>query len=345
MTDKKNITKDIACAIVIIKELTNRPLKYIVSKDNLLSKETFVFIGKTTFNRAIRELIRLRVLERIQNGYKVNYDNIENAVYKLNNYDKNYLSLNEIEDRLKSSTVLTREEINNILPELTIPQIDNLILNLLSSGFLTKYGESSSRGMYVISSKRENIYIPDVLGKLFQIYNDIIICYNTALEYYDLSRYATSRIIYIEGKTRTEKNIIFSKQIKEVRLKNPEIGISFIEKGNIKITDKERTIIDCIRFPKYALGWENIFHAIKRLKSLDEEKLLEYIIKFKTPTLTSKIGVIFENYNSILELSPRFFSSLNLYKSNTPFRLIRGYPGILDKHWNIYIPKNFFKND
>lgn len=345
MKEEKNITKDIACAKLIISELKKKfHLKDVVGKNELLPEENRIFISDGIFNRAIRELARLDVLTRKGKGYIFNRDQIPNALNKLNSYDSQYVPLNEIERRLERKDILTRDEINNLLPELSIQQIDYVIQQLQERGFISKYRGKKSRGMYVISSREDDIYIPDVIGKLFQVYDNITLCYNTALEYFDLSRYVSSRIVYISGNTSSDINSIFDKKIKEVELKNPEIGIIDINKDQARITDKERTIIDCIRFPKYALGWENVFHALNRVKELDEEKILYYLREFRAPTLTSKVGVILEHYSSELDISPRFLSNLSLYKSSNPFRLLRVIPGKLNKRWNIYIPENFFEN-
>ncbi|MBT3424831.1 MAG: hypothetical protein HN691_11005 [Bacteroidetes bacterium] len=338
----KHITKDIACAKTILNEIRD---KDIVHKDELLSKETSVFINDATLSRAIRELARLNVLERRKNGYKVHWDNIGEAHGQLDRYYTRYLADSKIKERLSKNTVFVREEINELLPELTIQQIDKQISELLKAGFIEKYGSLDSRGKYVIASKKEDIYIPNVISKLADMYDDVIICYNTALEYYNLSRYATSRVIYADGEVKSPMNEIFDKKIQKVKLKDSKIGIDFIRDKNFRITDKERTIIDCIRFSKYALGWENVFHAIRRLKNFDENKIIEYLRNFKSSTLTSKIGAIFENYNKYLDLSPRFYSQLQLTKSKTPFRIEREYPGKLNKNWNIYIPENFFDYD
>lgn len=216
-------------------------------------------------------------------------------------------------------------------------------MQLKNEGFLKNYGPKS-RGKYFIDSNNNDFFISDVISKLAVMYNDAILCYNSALEYHNLSRYASTNVIYFSSKTSKDIEHIFPKEIKNIDLKQIDFGIveTKFENVRIKVTDIERTIIESIRFPKYALGWGNIFHAIKGVKKIEEEKLMEYLMRFQIPTLTSKVGLILEHFKDELNTQQHFFSRLSNYKNNTPFRLIRNSSGVLNKTWNIYVPVNFF---
>lgn len=346
MNKEISYTKDIEGALVIIENI-----KMISDFTGLIRKEELIEnpdkdITQSAYNRSIRELCRLGVLIQKKVGYDINKSRIKHALEKLKSYNEGYLSLEEVMKRFSSNQFLIRNEINNLLPELSVQKIDNIILQLQERGFIYKYKGRKSRGKYVITSEGDSIYISNVISKISSLYNDIIICYSTALEYHNLSRYANSRIIYISGNTSSEINEIFDKKIKQVRLKNRDLGIENIKENQlkIKITDIERTLIDCVRHPKYAIGWENVLHAVERLDSINEERILEYLREFRLPTLVSKVGVILEYYSEKLRITSRFLSRLALYKSVSPFRLIRNTPGKLNKNWNIYIPDDFFEH-
>lgn len=344
---KKENTNDIKAALQII-ELINKDYnkRNHVKKEELLKNQETV-ASKSSYNRALRELVRLGILNRLKEGYKINRQQIKNGITQIKNYNTRYLSNDEIIHRLKSYHFFTRNEINTIIPELSIQQIDNIILNLQNAGYIKKYGGKNTRGKYTTATADKDIFISDIIGKIATLYKDVVFCYSTALEYYNLSRYDNSKIIYIAGKNvPPELGTIANKKIKNITLPYPETGIAenVYNKIKIKITDFERTLIDCIRYPKYAIGWENIIHALKQIKEIDEEKILKYLLEFQNSSLISKVGLLFDNFAESIPVSKRMLNSMSLYKSQQPTRLIRNLQGKINKTWNIYVPDNFFND-
>lgn len=342
MKDDNSINKDIKCAIEICNSLIAENITQEISRPEIIKLPTIGEYNKSAINRAIRELIRLKVfVPKGNKGYMVENNKINKAIDSLLNINKKQISIYEVKQRLKEHQFLVRTEINSLFPELSIQNIDTIIIQLKNDGFLKNH-KAKGRGSYFIDTNKNNLYITDITAKLAAISDDVILCYNSALEYHNLSRYASTNVIYISGKTSRDIDHIFPKKIKNIDLKQKDFGIIEADNDLIKVTDIERTIIDCIRLPKYALGWENIFHAIKNVKKIDEGKIMEYLICFSTPTLSSKVGLVLEHFKDELDIQQHFFSRLSLYRNNTPFRLIRNSPGSLNKTWNIYVPKNFF---
>ena len=72
---------------------------------------------------------------------------------------------------------------------------------------------------------------------------------------------------------------------KEIGVKTHRIGSQ-----TIFITDTERTLLDCLHKPKYAEGWENVFHALTKIKRIDDEKIFDYAKVDKYPDKGSNAG-------------------------------------------------------
>ena len=335
-------SKDVVAALNIIDYLIAHPDVQKINKEDIVRILSPEMYSKSSFDRAVRELVRQNVLKPKRKSYSILLDSMKDAKNKISCLNKTSLSSDEVKNRLKQHQFLTRFEINDLLPELSITSIDDLIFKLKNEGFIRNLGEKG-RGKYIIGDNREDLYFSDVISKMASVYDDIILRYNSALEYHNLSRYVTTNRLYISGTTIQQIDDLFPKSIE-----NTNLGKLFgtievrIDNQSIKVTDLERTILDCIRFPKYALGWENIFFALKRVKDLDEEKILSYLIEYQLPSLSSKVGLLFEHYKKELNLPDSFLGRLSLYKSRTTFRLIRNTPGELNKTWNIYVPANFF---
>ncbi len=98
-------------------------------------------------------------------------------------------------------------------------------------------------------------------------------------------------------KTRTIVNITFEfiYQTKEKIWGIEEIWVTKTEK--VRVSDIERTILDCLLKPKYAGGILEIAKGIWIQKErIDYRKLLNYIKKFDKSIVVKRLGYIFEAF-------------------------------------------------
>ncbi|MBO4741730.1 MAG: hypothetical protein J5605_08865 [Bacteroidales bacterium] len=75
----------------------------------------------------------------------------------------------------------------------------------------------------------------------------------------------------------------------------------------VRVTDLERTIIDCIDRPKYAGGMEEVLYNLSSISYVDEEKLLRYLEAYKKASLYQKTGYLLSFYRKQMRLSTGFF--------------------------------------
>jgi len=142
------------------------------------------------------------------------------------------------------------------------------------------------------------------------------ISYWSALHYYGLTEQIPGTV-FVQTPTRKKKNIreIFGVNYQMVRVKEDKFfGLrkEWIEEIPVSITDKEKTIIDCLDKPHLAGG---IVEAAKALKnsSLDYDKLSMYAIKMDNSAVTRRLGYLCERMGIPLALpAPRSNSYLLL---------------------------------
>jgi predicted transcriptional regulator of viral defense system len=68
----------------------------------------------------------------------------------------------------------------------------------------------------------------------------------------------------------------------------------WINESKIKMTDIERTFLDCLMFPKYCGGFSEILYAFEQYTSkLNLEKIIRYALKLDTATI-KRLGWILE---------------------------------------------------
>lgn len=119
-------------------------------------------------------------------------------------------------------------------------------------------------------------------------------------------------------------------------------GVERVSRGNLKInvSDKERTILDCIRNMEYAGGIEELVKSISTFPNLDYKKLIKYLNFFGEKSLFHRTGFIFGSLKSELNVPNDFLNKIRKKLSARAYYLFPNKKGIYIKEWNIIAPKN-----
>jgi predicted transcriptional regulator of viral defense system len=206
--------------------------------------------------------------------------------------------------------------------------------------------ETGPRGVYVVAHGKGGAYVADPIGTVQVLYGEnVLFGYGTALFLHGLSRYARLSEYYVVSSAKRKRRAMGDFVIRFVKTPLPEeIGISTIRHGrrSVRVTDLERTVIDCIHRPKYAQGWENVVHALNRVEGANGRRLIEYAKQYRTPSLVAKIGLILEHFGDRWKISGAALDSLRPYLPRTPVKFSRGSGGFINRDWNIFVPEGVF---
>jgi len=178
--------------------------------------------------------------------------------------------------------------------------------------------ERIERGKYLIiplSSEKGKYTLHEFVIASYLV-EPYAISYWSALHYYGLTEQIPGTV-FVQTPARKKKNLmeIFGVNYQIVRMKEDKFfGIrkEWIEETSVSITDKEKTIIDCLDKPHYAGG---IIEAAKALKnsSLDYDKLRTYAIRMDNFAVIRRLGYLCERMGVPLDLpQPRSKSYLLL---------------------------------
>ncbi len=133
------------------------------------------------------------------------------------------------------------------------------------------------------------------------------ISYWSALHYYGMTEQIPSTV-FVQTPARKKKSLmnIFGLNYRIVRIKNEKFyGLrkEWIEEMPVNITDKEKTIIDCLDKPQYSGG---IIEVAKALKTglLDHERLSEYALKIDNFAVVRRLGYLCDRMDFPVELPP-----------------------------------------
>lgn len=178
--------------------------------------------------------------------------------------------------------------------------------------------ERIERGKYLIIplSSEKGKYTLHEFAIASYLVEPYAISYWSALHHYGLTEQIPGTV-FIQTPARKKKNLmeIFGVNYQIVRMKKDKFfGIrkEWIEETSVCITDKEKTIIDCLDKPHYAGG---IIEAAKALKnrSLDYDKLRTYAIRINNFAVIRRLGYLAERMDVPLDLpQPRSKSYLLL---------------------------------
>lgn len=90
------------------------------------------------------------------------------------------------------------------------------------------------------------------------------------------------------------------KYLKILFVNNKTFGIVNI--NGIKITDKEKTFVDCINKPELAGGGEHLVTTLELIGKLDGTKILKYLTYYNSKKLYAKVGFMLEWLNYVFDV-------------------------------------------
>jgi len=122
-------------------------------------------------------------------------------------------------------------------------------------------------------------------------------------------------------------------------------GIRNIERDGviIRMTDREKTVLDCIRRPDCCGGLEELIKSLDHFTTLDVAKLDEYLDRFGERSLIQRTGFFLDFLKERIRVPEEFLNDLESRVGNRVYYLTADMkPGNskLDKKWNVFIPRN-----
>lgn len=166
----------------------------------------------------------------------------------------------------------------------------------------SKWIDRIEKGKYIIiplEAGPEGLYTEHEFVIASFLVNPYAISYWSALNFYGFTE-QIPRTVYISTTRRKKKRQkeVFGIIYKFIVLRETKfLGIRkiWIENRQINITDKEKTIVDCLDHPEYCGG---IIEAAKGLwegrENLDPEKILDYVERMNNATIFKRLGFLSE---------------------------------------------------
>ena len=189
------------------------------------------------------------------------------------------------------------------ISNLSTKSLQKVLYRLQQSGAI----ERIEKGKYLIiplgAEKGKYTLHEFVIGSL--LVEPYTIAYWSALNYYGLTEQIPTTV-FIQTITRkfNTNPEVFGVQYKIVKIKKEKMfGIrkEWIEETQITITDKEKTMIDCLDKPQYCGGIIEVTKALKNNK-FDRKKLKNYAQRIGNSGVLRRLGYLCELLNIKIKL-------------------------------------------
>jgi Predicted transcriptional regulator len=202
----------------------------------------------------------------------------------------------------------------------------------------------------LISQVRRNLYVAtDLVTKTSsaskyeigsQINNSSYLSYHAALEYHGLAH----QVFYemqISSKERFNNfeyngiSYVYSESKSDAGVITPPADTL------IRVTDLERTVLDCINQIDRSGGLEEMIECFALITYLNENKLLDYLKLFNKQAIYQKTGFLLSHFQKEMKLSDVFFKFCKS-KIGKSIRYLtdRQESNIYFNEWQLYAPDN-----
>jgi len=212
----------------------------------------------------------------------------------------------------------------------------SLVRNLLDDGYIKRV----KHNLYAVCDIEFKKVIPNQYMIASKIKEDSYITYHSALEYYGLKN-QTFPVVYVSTKNRFEN---FKFEEYNYKFINSRYNFGIVQEGNVRVTDKERTMIDCIDRTELAGGNEELIFCLELMGNLDGERILRYLKHYDSQKLYAKVGFMLENLNDkfgidqmIIEECRKKINKRTYYFDNETKKSKNKY---INK-WNLIVPEIF----
>jgi len=181
------------------------------------------------------------------------------------------------------------------------------------------------RGKYILKTMFDEL---DVLEVISQLFSPSYIGFWSALHFHGMTD-QVPRKVFVATTKRKRNMSLRGQEIVYVTIKK-ELFFGYEAYGRVIASDREKTIIDCLRQPENAGGVIQISEALN--EDLDVQRLLEYCLMTGSSAVASRLGYILEK-KGLIEGGSKLQDMITTYTKFDPI----GENLNPNNKWKIYV--------
>lgn len=242
--------------------------------------------------------------------------------------------------KLLNSPVFTVDEVNKFYNN--IDSSRSAIKRLMKDGMVAKIRNN----MYTCVSGETKSPVANRYQIASKITSSSYVSHHTAMEYYGI----TDQVyydVYVASKSSFRDFSFDGYTYRYVASKDTEGVETPALSGGIRITNRERTLIDSVKDMDKIAGIEEVLQNVGSMNHIQEDRLLTYLELFSNQFLYQKIGFILFEHKDRMELSDEFFDICRNHIGKSKRYLTNDISGgRYVNEWRLVAPENInaFKN-
>lgn len=175
------------------------------------------------------------------------------------------------------------------------------------------YVASVKRGLYVALDLASGAPAVNVWRIASAITPTSYVSHISAMTYYGLADQVRN-VVYVSSETQFKPFVFDGTEYRYIASRMME-GV--VSEDDVRVSDRERTVIDCIDSFDRIGGLEELLRTLAMLTHLDTAKLVRYLELYDKAVLWQKTGFILEHFKDSLKLSDEFFQTCHARKGGS----------------------------
>ena len=238
---------------------------------------------------------------------------------------------------LLKQPIFTMEDI--LLYYKNMNSVRSAVKRLMNQGLVSKI----RRNLYTCISGETGLPIANRFQIASCITKTSCLSHHSAMEYYGVTDQVFYEV-YVSSDTEF-KSFDFDGYTYRFIKSRITPGVEEVKySGGVRVTDKERTILDSIKDMDWIAGFEEVFSNLEAMSRINEDRLVDYLELYDNCFLYQKTGYILSQMKSRQGLSDAFFSMCK-EKSGKSIRYFTkdDKSGKFEAEWNLVVPENIFR--
>lgn len=229
--------------------------------------------------------------------------------------------ISEIKSR--DMVVFAHKDVNRFL-DISKENTYRIIGNMMEKDLVKRV----ERGKYILSEIWNELDIYEIVPEIFQ---PSYIAFWSALHYHGMTDQVPLTVFLVT--TRRKKPLKFQGQkIKYVTVKK-SLFFGYERYDKVLVSDREKTVIDCLRHPEYSGGISQIQDAIS--DELNTDKLIEYCELTGSSAVASRLGYLLEEKDIEFE-KDGLKKLIDTYTKLDP----KQKKSVLNSEWKLYVKRD-----
>ncbi len=212
------------------------------------------------------------------------------------------------------------------------------VKRLLDKGLVAKI----RRNLYTCISGETKAPVANRFQIASSITSSSFVSHHTAMEYYGITD-QVSFDVYVSSQTEFKGFEFDGYTYRFVKSKISD-GIDDVKySGGVRVTDRERTVLDSIKDMDRIAGVEEVISNVEEIRLINEDKLVKYLESYDNQFLYQKTGYILLQQQDKLGLSDSFFELCKAKAGKSTRYFSSDYKkGVFDSTWNLVVPSIVF---